>query len=182
MKLTGQVEAIKVNQGKFGEMYNLVINGQYFFAGKFPPRGITQGDYVEFEYTETQKGQYTNRDIAKGSLRKIEGSAAPAASATKPSAPGVRTIPVDARQTTISKQAAFNTALAFVGHAIAIGAVPFPAKAAGSEKLDLLDSWVKKEATKFYHLSTGETWVIEDESLAEKEEAGVAEDAWPEEE
>lgn len=179
MKLSGQVEAIKVNSGAYGDMYNLVINGNYYFVGKYPPRGITQGDYVEFEYTETKKGQYTNRNIEKGTLRKIEAntSNAPAPQGR----PAARPIPIDDRQVTISKQAAFNTALTFVGHAIALGAVPIAAKASAAEKLDLFDAWVKKEAAKFYGLSTGQVWEIEDTSTPEKEEAG-ADEQWPEEE
>lgn len=160
--ISGQVQAIIERQTKFGPMYDLQVNGKKYGHGKFAPRGIQQGDFVTFEVDVKQNGQYTNYNVRSGTLRKDEGGTS--ASPQQTSAPSNTAKPAfngggfDARQETISKQAALNTALSFANLANAAGAIPHLAKAKEADKMGLLQAVVLEYAGMFYNLSTGNTW------------------------
>lgn len=160
MQVSGQVSAINARTTKFGDMYDVVVNGKKYGAGKYAPRGIQQGDFVTFEVDVKQNGQYTNYNIRTGTMRKDDGNTA--GSSPAPSAPvrstGSQAGGFDNRQETISKQAALNTALTFVNLAASQGAIPHLAKAKESDKLGLVQAVVLEYAATFYNLSTGNTW------------------------
>jgi hypothetical protein len=169
MQVTGKVEQIKEKQTKFGAMYDVVVNGQSYGHGKYPPRGIQAGDHVTLDVEVKQNGQYTNYNIAKGGIRKEDGAAPsnvtpintqPASAATTPYAGKSPYVPFDERQEMISKQSALNTALSFCNLASANGAVPMPKAAKESEKLGLLYQWFLDTAGGLYKLSTGREWAL----------------------
>lgn len=160
MLMQGFVQQVATRKTKIGDMFDLVVNGDSYGHGKYAPRGISAGDYVEF-VTE-MNGNF--RNIARGTLKKIDppagaAAAAPAVQNTSPSAAAnapARTYVAnsfDDRQVVISKQAALNTAIAFVEVATKTGAIALPeAKGKG---LAILDRAVFEYAAKFHKFSTG---------------------------
>lgn len=164
-KIVGQIErSFEKDTGSF-KYWALVVNGQEYRFGKFAPRGIVEGDWVEFEATSKQNGNYTNWTADYKSIRKTgAGQASEAPAASKPAAPAARGFAPtanDERQEIISRQSAFNTSLAFVKLAIDAGAVAIPSKVKKDQALDYFESVVDLYATKFYNKSTGKTWTIE---------------------
>ncbi len=151
MRIAGFVTDIKEKTTSVGPMYDLQVNGDYYGHGKFKPRDVNVGDYVEFEME--QRGNY--RNIGRGTLRKTQ---APAGAAPSASAPAPQRTPVassfDDRQAVISKQAALNTAISFVelmvkSQALSLGANP------GAKGAALLEAAVFEYAGKFHKFSTG---------------------------
>ena len=108
-KTSGIVTQVRSRETKVGTMYDLVVNGISYGAGKYPPRDIKDGDFVTFEFTEN--GNFKN--LVPRSLRKDDAPAPAAVSAAKAE---TRTVvaQTDKRQETISKQANLNTAIALV--------------------------------------------------------------------
>ena len=168
MQIQGFVTAINEKPTQFGVMYDIVVNGTKYGIGKFAPKGIAQGDYVQFD--GIQKGQYWN--VAPGSLSK------------QPSPAGVKPAPApvsggsggyDKRQETISKQAALNSALTFVSLLNAADALPVAKSAKADKKADIVKQIVLEYTAEFYHMATGETYDLPDMpavDLATVEEAG----------
>src|SRR5687768_952693 len=125
--IQGFLTEIRTKQTPYGAMYDLVVNGKSYGAGKFPPKQVAAGDYIQFE--AVQKGNFWN--VQAGSVSKLDkpaGVSPPAATST-PSYGGS-----DKRQEVISKQAALNTALTFVKLLSDNGALPMPAKAPADKK------------------------------------------------
>lgn len=165
--VTGVIEGVIARPTRVGDMYDVVVNGTKYGHGKYAPRGFKQGDMVTFEVDERQNGQYTNRDIKRGSMRPATDAAVMAAA---PSAPAPTRVvgeaysngapirakyePFDERQQIISTQAAVNTALTFCTLAASQGAVPGAASAKAADKLSLMRQWVLDEAQRFYKLAT----------------------------
>lgn len=154
-KITGKIDYINEKEGKFGTMYSIKVGGTNYGVGKYAPRGVEQGDNVEFEVE--YNGNWPN--VARGTLRKLAADAAPPpakAAATKAAYSKANSF--DDRQTVISKQAALNTALGFLEFALKNETLPVPkAKNAGYGYLKAL--WLK-EAAELYELNTGEVWEI----------------------
>lgn len=155
-QVTGKLEQIKVRSTAYGDYYDLRVSGQYYGFGKFPPRGVVEGDFVSLEYEA--KGNFKN--VVKGTLRKDDSGAAAAPAATAPAKQGVQQKGGgwDDRQETISKQAAFNTALTFVNAAISLEAIPLAKSAKPADRLAYLEAMVYEHAAKFYGLATGNEW------------------------
>lgn len=155
---------IHTKETTYGKMYDFEFSdGNKVGAGKFMPKGFAIGDYVNYEYD--QKGNYKN--LRSGSLSKLAkpaGVAAPAPSA------GKQYVSNDKRQETISKQAALNSALAYVTLLHNSGALPIPASAKTDKKADLVLELVNEFTCKFYKQSTGE-----DLNLEASEAGGIAE-------
>lgn len=159
MRISGQLSQVKAKQTSFGEMYDLIVNGQSYGLGKYPPRGIKAGDFVTLEFE--QKGNYKN--VVKGSLRLDDNPApqtAPAPAAAAPTAYAGKSayVPFDERQEIISKQAAMNTALSLCTLAQTAGAVQFTKTAKPSDILGLVHQWVLETAQQVYKLTTGRDW------------------------
>lgn len=171
MQVTGQVSQIKSRNTNFGEFFDVVVNGKSYGHGKFPPRGIQTNDFVTFECDVVQKGQYTNYNIKKGTLRKDDGpktDAAPPTTAPAPAAYAGKAayVPFDERQEIISKQAAMNTALTLCTLAQSAGAVAFAKTAKPADILGLVHQWVLETAQQVYKLTTGRDWTPEEGALS----------------
>ncbi len=145
------VEVI-TKQTSAGEMYDLLFdNGEKVGVGKFKPKNAEAGKYYSYEVK--MNGNFKN--LAPGSLK--QGVAPPASSpqpisGAKPAGGGY-----DARQDTISKQAAFNTAIALVKLMQDADALPIPASVKKDKKADALEAIVLDVAARFYHRATGNT-------------------------
>lgn len=174
-KASGIVSEIKAKPTKFGDMYDVIINGTAYGHGKFPPRGIKAGDFVTFEYDTKINGQWTNHNILSKTLRKEDDPAPEAVDAAKAE---TRTVlaTVDKRQETISKQANLNSAIALVTQQIAVGGIKFPANAKAPDIYKAVEGLVLDQAAKFYNLTTGETWDIESAKELKKEAKKASDD------
>ena len=149
MQVQGYVDDLITKQTKVGPMYDIKVGGDFYGVGKYPPRDIGKGDYVEF--VMEQNGNF--RNVGRGTLRKID---APAATGqNKLAAPArVAAGPTwDDKQATISKQAALNTAIAMVKMAVEAGAVTLPTKK--GDQYDVLEAIVLEQASRFHNISTG---------------------------
>lgn len=152
MQVQGQVQDIKAKPTKIGDMYDIKVNGDYYGMGKYPPRDIKAGDYVEF--VMEQNGNF--RNVGRGTLRKIE---APAGASSTPPVRQAVGMTYDEKQSVISKQAALNTAIAMVKLAVDAGVVTLPAKKA--EAYDALEAMVIEQASRFHNVSTGHPFPAE---------------------
>lgn len=177
MQVQGQVQDIKQKTTRAGDMYDIKVNGDYYGTGKYPPRDVSTGDYVEF--VAEQNGNF--RNVGRGSLRKI---AAPANAPTTSAAPVKQSVGMtwDDKQATISKQAALNTAIAFAKLVLDAGAVALPAKK--SDQYDYIEAIVMEQAAKFHKFSTGVEVEIEKTSAkkAAKKAAAPADEDWQDDE
>lgn len=146
MQVQGQVQDIKGKQTKVGEMFDLKVNGDYYGVGKYPPRDVGVGDYVEF--VMEQNGNF--RNVGRGTLRKIDKPVG------APAAPTTQKVGMswDDKQTVISRQAALNTSIAFVKMAVDAGAVKLPTVV--SAQYDALEAMVLEQASRFHEFSTGQ--------------------------
>lgn len=176
-EITGVIQDIRTRSVAGGKTaYNIVIAGQEYGAGLFAPKADV-GDYVKFELDESRG--YKN--VAKGSLKVSKNKTPPAEqaavqTAAKPSYNNT----FDTRQDAISRQAASNTAIAFLALAQNVGALP----AAGAKKgaaLEALDAMLKKYTEHFYEQNTGVAWKDigpkKQDDVQEDEELAVPEDA-----
>lgn len=160
-KIQGRVDYINERETKFGTMYSIKVGGTNYGVGKFAPRGIAQGDMVEFDVE--YNGNWPN--VARGTLRKAEGSA-PAQAGPPTKAAPMKVNSYDDRQTVISKQAALNTALAFLEFAHKAEKLPIPA--AKNQGFGYLRTLWLEEAAKLYELNTGEEWELPEEDIEEE--------------
>ena len=167
MKIVGQVQ--RVEQKNFrngGSAYYLHVEGREYRVGNYPPRDVSDGDWVEFEADAKQNGQYTNYSVVPRTLRKSAPQAqqnpAPRTGDFAASQQPRKYEPFDERQEIISKQAALNTASGFVNMCVANGMLPFAANTKAANKIDLLRTWWLDEAAKVYNLTTGRAWAIGD--------------------
>lgn len=153
-------------------MYNLQISGDRFgFGSNKPP--CSEGDTIEFEYE--QKGQYKN-----GNSKSVVVVAKSVAGASG-SVGGGRSYGKDpATQTTISKQSALNSALAFVNTLVLADAVPGVTKTAKAEdKYGILESLVVEKTHEYYAQSTGTEWPEEEvESKPVEDKVASAKKDW----
>lgn len=171
MSQSGYIQAITPRETRVGIMYDLVIDGQKIGAGKFKPKGVDVGDYVNYDVD--MNGKF--RNLKAGSLSK----ATPPAGVSKPAqstGTGYSTPYVD-RQEIISKQSALNSALAFVEILNTAGALPIPASKKAAEKADLIEQIVMEYTAKFYHMNTGNTFELPDTAAVAGGDLSGAEEA-----
>lgn len=149
------INEIKEKETKAGKMFDFIMsNGEKVGAGKFPPKGMAVGDYVQYE--SSANGNFLN--LVSGSMSKL----APPAGVPAPSSqPGF--VPSgDKRQDTISKQAALNSALTFVALLHAADALPLPAKTKAGEKADIIQSIVDMYTAHYFKQATGQEMTFAD--------------------
>lgn len=156
-KITGAVEYINEYPGAYGTMYGIKVNGTNYSSGKknaAAAAGVSKGDRVSFHAEQNAKGYW---DI-KGPIKKED--AAPAgvtrsapSSAAAPSGGGSRFNPEAdaAKQRSISRQAAANTAVEFLKLCQSAGALPTP-KTKG-DAYEALHSYFVKLREEFYEYS-----------------------------
>lgn len=142
------VNEIATKTTSYGDYHDIILsNGDRVGVGKFPPKGISAGDFVEYDVI--MKGKYMN--LKPGSLSKKD---APAGITAPAKQPGF--VPSsDKRQEVISKQAALNSALQFVNILVAADALPMPKATKVGEKADLLHQVVDRYTGLFYKQATG---------------------------
>ena len=168
---------VQTKQTSIGPMYDLVFdNGEKVGAGKFKPKGAEAGKYYSYEVK--MNGNFKN--LAPGSLRQV---VAPPATSPQAQAPARAASGggFDARQDTISKQAAFNTALTLVKILQDADALPVAASAKKANKADAIEAIVMEYAAKFYKRATGNTMELDEEAQDAADLAAVdAETNWDE--
>lgn len=159
------ITQIKEKDTKAGKMYDFVFSdGNTVGAGKYPPKGFAVNDYVNYEYD--QNGNFKN--LRSGSLSKTDKPAGVPAPAAAPARTSYARND-DNRQEIISKQAALNSAIAWVGHLISADALPVPKALKTDKKADALRSILDEFTGQFYKQATGQEMTFP--------EAGGLEDA-----
>lgn len=162
-KVTGQLQGITTKTFSNGgsAVYIRVNNTDYKF-GKYPPKNVNEGDWVEFEATSVPNGNFTNHTADYKTFRK---SAVGAGTAPNPS-PAPMT-PArgggsfgDDRQEIISKQAALNTGFNVFSKMVELGAITPPSSVKKAMLYDFYMSAFHNEAARSYKLSTGKDWDI----------------------
>jgi hypothetical protein len=152
----GFIQQIVPRETKIGVMYDLVIDGQKIGAGKYAPKGVEPGDYVNYDIT--MNGNF--RNLKPGSLSKATPPAGVTAAPARSTAASAGTNSYADRQDVISKQAALNSALTFVNILTATDSLPIPASKKKDEKADIVERIVMEYTAKFYHINTGNTYEL----------------------
>ena len=164
--MRGYVSEIVSRDTSFGTMYDIVVDGKNYGAGKFPPKNVKEGDFIEFEYT--QNGRF-NR-LTAGSVKKVP---APAGSAPSTNGGGSRSGGYakrdDSTQDTIAKQSALNSAIAWLNVLASTDSLPLAKTTAKEKKPDIMDAILHRYRAQFYQESTGKEWPA-DESTASLED------------
>ena len=146
------------------QMTDLIFsNGDKVGAGLYPPKGIEQGKFYSYEID--LNGNFKN--LRKNSMvegKAPEGTSPSAAAPASPIRGGGNSY--DSRQDVISKQAAFNTSIAFVKLLAESDALPIAASVKAAKKADAIEAIVLDYASKFHKRSTGTALNFDDEALA----------------
>lgn len=160
-QVVGTLERIFTKEGQFGPQVSYKVNGEWYGGGKYPQRDVAEGDVVQVTYEVNPRG-YKNL-VKHGGLIKQAGlglAAAPVAAVHRPAAYPSGGF-YDNRQDTISKQAAFNTALTYLDLQIKLGGIKFPANAKAPDIFAAFETMVNNEAVRLYNINTGKDWVID---------------------
>lgn len=182
-KIIGQLEAIITKSfGNGGDAVFIKVNNQEYKFGKFAPRGFSEGDWVEFDATSRQNGQYTNWTADYKTLRKStpgtpNPTPEPAAAKNTSGKGGYNSTGNDDRQEIISKQAALNTGFNLFSKLVELGAIVPPTAVKKNGLYDFYKEAFHNEAAQCYKLSTGKTWDI---SVKEEEPKDDFSDELPE--
>lgn len=179
MTITGKVNKLVQSETAYGVMHNIEVDGKTYGCGKFPLKGVREGDYISFD--AIQKGRFFQVDY-----KTVQKLAEPPASAAGPSSspslvrgPTKGYYPEEERQKVISRQAARNAALTFVQLAQAEGALEIPKTAKAGAKFDLLLGIVDEITERFNaYAMTGKNKDVEAED--EPKAAGAPDDSWEE--
>lgn len=188
--IKGIVQAVETKQVAGGKTaYNLVIGGQRYGAGLYAPK-CREGDYVQFEVDDSRGFKNVGRNTLKVSAGKPPAEAVAEAAESMPTKTadgGVRTKNDEAKakadaakQETISRQSALNSAIAYLTVAQAADALGLPKADTKGKRIETLDMLVSKYTQMFYEQSTGQKW--KGTSIAEvgedtEQEAPAADDA-----
>lgn len=176
------LSAINPKETKAGTMYDLVFSdGNKVGAGKFPPKGLTVGEYYKYEFTAN--GNFKN--LTPGSVAQLPKPAGVTPSAPPTVATGAKSGgSFDDRQVIISKQAALNSALAFVSTLVTADALPIAKKDMTTAKAaDAMLGVVDHYTDLFYKQATGDTFPRAEDSKPPFNEMGAAEskdESWSE--
>lgn len=182
-EVTGIIQSIIEKQTSAGVMADIVVGGEKYGAGLKKYLKASEGDYVKFELDDSRG--YKN--VARNSLKVSKGKAPPEAVAeaasTKAKVAGAVS-GFDARQDAISRQAASNTAIAWVTFLATQDALPkAKTKGAAAATLDAIRAEYEKE---FYERNTGHEYKLIGPAAAKEaaeesgddEAAAPADDAW----
>lgn len=179
--MKGVIQAIETRSVAGGKTaYGIKVAGTTYGAGLYAPKA-KEGDYVQFTVDDSRG--YKN--VERGTLKVLpnkptdhqEAPAKPAYNKTGGSS-------FDARQDAISRQAASNTALAYLTLQQAAGCLPLPSKKA--DIAEALDALLKETTVAFYEQNTGVTWkdigpkkdAAGGDEAEEGEAADPADEAW----
>lgn len=162
---TGVVQDIKSKQVAGGKTaYDLVVAGQAYGVGLYAPK-CKVGDYVKFEVDESRGYKNVARNSLQVSANKAPAEAVAVAAATKGG--------FDNRQDTISRQAAMNTAIAFMTILSDNEGLGLPAATAKGKRAETLELMLKKYTADFYEFNTGVAF----KDVSPKKKAAAAEEA-----
>lgn len=164
---SGVIQAIETREVSGGrKAYSLRIGGEAFGAGLYAPKA-KEGDYVTFEVE--MNGNYKN--VGRNSLRVSEYKPAPAETTptpatTKTAGTGNKDqywenkekVDIE-RQDTISRQAASNSALAFMSVLASQDALGLPKSEAKGVRIKALTALLNKLEAEFYERNTGKAYV-----------------------
>ena len=157
----GFLKEIVKKQTKVGDMFDLVFSsGDRLGVGKYLPKNAVVDKFYTYEVE--MNGSFKN--LARNSLvegKAPEGTTAATAAVSKSSGNSY-----DSRQDVISKQAAFNTSIAFVKLLAESDALPSAASVKAAKKADAIEAIVLDYASKFHKRSTGTALNFDDEALA----------------
>lgn len=153
-EVSGVVQSISSRDTNAGKMWDIVVGGQKYGAGKFRPKA-EEGQYVTFGVVNN--GNFKN--IERGSLKVSDKkpSYEEKTSGSTSSYPSKAVNSFDARQDAISRQAASNTAIEWVKFLHEAGAVAVPASKKGQAQA-VLDTIRLEYEKKFYERNTGNEW------------------------
>lgn len=151
---TGVIQSITTRATRAGDMADIQVAGQRYGAGLAKYLKAKEGDYVTFEVEEN--GNFKN--VARNSL-KVSKNKPPAEAVAEAKATAGKS-GFDSRQDAISRQAASNTAIAWLEllqkmDAIHVTATQAKSKGGTMAYLDALRVQYEKE---FYEANTGNEW------------------------
>lgn len=151
---TGVIQSITTRATRAGDMADIQVAGQRYGAGLAKYLKAKEGDYVTFEVEEN--GNFKN--VARNSL-KVSKNKPPAEAVAEAKATAGKNS-FDSRQDAISRQAASNTAIAWLEllqkmDAIHVTATQAKSKGGTMAYLDTLRVQYEKE---FYEANTGNEW------------------------
>lgn len=153
-EMTGVVQEIKAKPVAGGKTaYDILVGGQAYGVGLYAPK-CKAGDYVKFEIDDSRGYKNVARNSLKVSANKPPADVLAEASATAPkqsTAGGT----FDLRQDMISRQAASNTAIAFLQFLQAAGALPTAAK---GKQQEVMEQMLARYEQEFYERNTGAAW------------------------
>lgn len=180
-EITGVVQDIVTRDVSGGKKsYDIVVGGQKYGAGLYAPK-CKVNDYVKFELDDSRGYKNVARNTLKVSSHKppAEAVAEAKATAVQASKGGF-----DARQDTISRQAAMNTAIAFMTILSTNDALGLPAANTKGKRQEVLEAMLRKYTQEFYEENTGVAFKSiapnakqEGDESAEEEEA-PADEEW----
>jgi hypothetical protein len=155
-QISGIVETVNSKEGQYGTMWSVKVNGEWFGAGKYMPK-CREGDNVTFDFTF--KGNYKNMDTKTLKATTSGSSAAATIAGAAPPTTGGGGY-VDNRQEVISKQAALNSAIAFMQLLHAEGGIPLAATVKGGKREGALRELLQQYTCEFYEQATGKKLVL----------------------
>lgn len=174
MQIQGFLDRVNEKNTNFGKMYDLVVAGKSYGVGKYAPKGVAAGDYIQFEATQKPGSNFWN--VQSGSLSKID---KPAGIAPAPAPSGSGSY--DDRQVVISKQSALNSALTFVQLLVAADALPIAKKDMTTAKAaDALQAVVDHYTDLFYKQSTGQDFPRDEAAPFDMNAAETSDGSWTE--
>lgn len=151
-EITGVVQDILVRDVAGGKKsYDIVVAGQKYGAGLFAPK-CKAGDYVKFELDDSRGYKNVGRNTLKVSANKQQPEEVK--QEAKPS-PLKQASSFDTRQDTISRQAAMNTAIAFMELLSRNEALGLPASNTKGKRQEVLETMLQKYTQEFYEQNTG---------------------------
>lgn len=154
----GFVTKIDARNTKFGTYYDIYVDNNNLGGGKFPPKGVSEGDFVEYEMEKNARGY---DQIKAGTLRKAEAPAGVKA----PAAPTPSSISMD-KQDVISRQSALNSALSFLSTLVAAGGIPEGKTLTPAKKAEKLEAILLSYTARFFHMSTGAEYDLPEDDMA----------------
>lgn len=163
--VSGIVESVDVRETNAGTMYNIKVNGKSFGYGRYPPKAKA-GDSITFGVK--YNGQYANVDTKNVQVTPGTGAPPQKSFTSAPSNDAgkntywenkekldlARVATDAAKQITIERQAALNSAIAFANVIVGANLVPTPANAKPKDVVAIIESMVLHYRDVFLATST----------------------------
>ena len=153
-QISGVVQEVirrSLNNGK--SAFDIVVAGDKYGAGLFAPK-CKEGDFVTFDVQ--YNGNFKN--VERGTLKVSANKPANTGSSTPSQNVRAASNSFDARQDAISRQAASNTAIAWINLLHTAGALPIAASKSKGSQQEALDTIRRQYEKEFYEGNTGVEW------------------------